>query len=48
MDELRIDALNRNTNNFKAEADQFNRFFRFADGRGINNTSGFRPKSPDG
>jgi hypothetical protein len=45
MDELCIDALYRNTNNFKAEADQFNRFFRFADGRGINNTSGFRPKS---
>src|SRR5262249_27438549 len=26
----------------------FNRFFRFADGKGINNTSGFRPKSKIG
>jgi hypothetical protein len=42
---LRVDALYRNTNDWKKEEDQFNRFFRFDDSKGINNTSGFRPKS---
>ena len=41
---LRIDHLYRNTNNWTSEDDQFNRFFRFSDGMGINNVSGFRPK----
>jgi Restriction endonuclease AspBHI N-terminal/Restriction endonuclease len=45
LDSLRIDALYRNTNNWNSEEDQFNKFFRFSDGKGINNTSGFRPKS---
>jgi hypothetical protein len=48
LTELRVDAVYRNTNNWKAPADQFNRFFRFSDGVGINNTSGFRPKSKNG
>ncbi len=42
---IRIDALYRNTNNWSSDEDQFNKFFRFSDGKGINNTSGFRPKS---
>ncbi|MBM3740896.1 MAG: restriction endonuclease [Acidobacteria bacterium] len=46
--ELRIDATYRNTNDWKKSEDVFNRFFRFADGKGINNTSGFRPKSRAG
>ena len=46
--ELRVDASHRNTNNWKNPSDVFNRFFRFADGKGINNTSGFRPKSRAG
>jgi hypothetical protein len=45
---LRIDASYRNTNNWQNLHDVFNRFFRFADGKGINNTSGFRPKSRAG
>jgi hypothetical protein len=48
LTELRVDAVYRNTNNWRAPADQFNRFFRFSDGVGINNTSGFRPKSKNG
>jgi hypothetical protein len=48
LSELRLDAVYRNTNNWQNPADQFNRFFRFSDGRGINNTSGFRPKSRKG
>ena len=48
LDELRVDASYRNTNNWKNPNDVFNRFFRFADGKGINNTSGFRPKSKGG
>lgn len=48
LSELRLDAVYRNTNNWRSPADQFNRFFRFSDGRGINNTSGFRPKSRKG
>ena len=48
LSELRVDAAYRNTNNPRAPADQFNRFFRFSDGVGINNTSGFRPKSKKG
>jgi hypothetical protein len=46
--QLRIDSLYRNTNDWKKSTDQFNRFFRFADGKGINNTSGFRAKSRQG
>ena len=42
---LRLDSLYRNTNNWKNPEDQFNVFFRFVDGKGINNVSGFRPKS---
>lgn len=42
---IRVDASYRNTNNWKDRLDVFNKFFRFADGKGINNTSGFRPKS---
>ena len=43
--DLRIDAAYRNTNDWKKRDDVFNRFFRFADGKGITNTPGFRPKS---
>jgi hypothetical protein len=46
--EIRLDASYRNTNNWKSPEDLFNRFFRFEDGKGINNTSGFRPKSKAG
>ena len=46
--ELRVDALYRNTNDWQRPEDAFNRFFRFADNKGINNTSGFRPKSTAG
>jgi hypothetical protein len=45
MNELRIDQSLRNTNNPNNPVDVFNRFFRFSDGRGVNNTSGFRAKS---
>ena len=45
MNELRIDLSLRNTNNPNNPNDVFNRFFRFSDGRGINNTSGLRAKS---
>ena len=48
MDELRVDASYQNTGNWKKPHDEFNRFFRFADGKGINNTAGFRPKSRAG
>src|SRR5690242_14965179 len=41
--ELRVDALYRNTQDWKNPKDEFNRFFRFGEG-GINNVSGFRPK----
>lgn len=43
--QLQIDQCLRNTNNPKNPEDQFGRFFRFSDGKGINNTAGFRPKS---
>lgn len=46
--ELRVDATYRNTNNWRDDQDVFNRLFRFTDGKGINNTSGFRPKSKGG
>ncbi len=46
--ELSVDAVYRNTNDWQNPLDQFNSFFRFSDGRGINNTSGFRPKSRKG
>jgi len=42
---LRVDKTYKNTNNWKNKEDQFNKFFRFSDGKGINNVSGFRPKS---
>lgn len=42
---LRIDKPYRNTNNWKNPEDEFNKYFRFSDGKGINNVSGFRPKS---
>lgn len=45
VQELHIDKAYRNTNNWKDPEDEFNRFFRFEDGKGINNASGFRPKS---
>lgn len=45
INSLRIDALYRNTNDWNKSEDEFNKFFRFSDGKGINNTSGFRPKS---
>lgn len=48
MNLLRLDASLRNTNNPHNPKDEFNRFFRFGTGataKGINNTSGFRPKS---
>lgn len=47
-DKLRLDAVYRNTNDWQNPLDQFNSFFRFSDGLGINNTSGFRPKSRKG
>ena len=43
LSELRVDALYRNTANWKNASDEFNVFFRFPDG-GINNAAGFRPK----
>jgi hypothetical protein len=46
--ELRIDAFYRNTNDWKQPQDVFNKFFRFSDGKSINNVSGFRPKSKVG
>ena len=46
--DLRIDHLYRNTNNWNNPEDEFNIFFRFSDGKGINNVSGFRPKSAVG
>ena len=45
--QLRVDAVYRNTQNWKKEADEFNRFFRFPDG-GVDNVSGFRPKKRAG
>ena len=45
MQKLQIDTNLRNTNNPKNPADVFGKFFRFSDNKGINNTSGFRPKS---
>ena len=48
LDQLCIDVFYRNTNDWKKPDDRFNSFFRFADGKGINNTSGFRPKSKAG
>jgi hypothetical protein len=45
MLELRVDASYRNTNNWNLPIDEFGKFFRFADGRGIKNVGGFRPKS---
>lgn len=45
MSGLRVDAIYRNTNNWKLPNDEFGRFFRFEDGRGIKNVGGFRAKS---
>lgn len=46
--ELRVDASYRDLANWNHPDDQFNRFFRFNDGRGIANAQGFRPKSVKG
>jgi hypothetical protein len=43
--ELRVDASYRDLANWTHPDDQFNKFFRFSDGRGIANAQGFRPKS---
>lgn len=48
MRDLRVDASYRNTNNWNLPIDEFGKFFRFADGRGIKNVGGFRPKSRAG
>lgn len=48
MDTIRVDSSLRNTNNPNNPLDVFNKFFRFKDGRGINNASGFRAKSKAG
>jgi hypothetical protein len=45
---LRMDAMLRNTNNWKRPDDVFNRFFRFSDGKVVNNTAGFKAKSRAG
>jgi hypothetical protein len=45
VEQLHIDSSLRNTNNPKKPDDAFGKFFRFSDNKGINNTSGFRPKS---
>jgi hypothetical protein len=45
MQYLYIDASLRNTNRPSSPEEEFDKFFRFRDGLGINNTSGFRPKS---
>lgn len=44
LQDLRVDAVYRNTGRWNNPDDVFNRLFRFFD-KGINNTSGFRPKS---
>ncbi len=44
IDCLTIDVNYRNTNNWRNGHDEFNSFFRFADGLGINNNAGFRFK----
>lgn len=48
MKTLFVDAVYRSTNNPTMPQDEFDALFRFSDGRGINNTSGFRPKSKAG
>lgn len=45
LGEVRIDALYRNTNDWKKPEDKFNRFFRFADGKGITTLRGFARKA---
>ena len=45
--ELEIDRQYRNTGNWRLDADEFNRFFRFDDG-GIRNMGGFRAKKKAG
>lgn len=42
---LIVDMRFKNTNNWKDPIDEFNKFFRFDDGKGITNVGGFRPKS---
>jgi hypothetical protein len=46
--ELLLDASYRDLANWIHGADEFNKFFRFSDGRGIANAQGFRPKSRNG
>lgn len=48
VDGLQVDRIYRNTNNPNHPEDVFNRFFRFRDQKGINNTSGFRAKCKAG
>ena len=44
--DLRVEKLYRNTGNWKNESDEFNNMFRqFPDGKGIQNSGGFRYKS---
>lgn len=43
--DLRVDESYRNTNDWTQDEDVFGRYFRFADGKGVNNVAGFRPKS---
>jgi len=44
--DLRIDAIYRNTNNWKDPKDEFNSMFKsFPDGKGIQNAGGFRYRS---
>jgi hypothetical protein len=45
---LRVDGSYRDLANWTHEDDEFNKFFRFSDGRGITNAQGFRPKSRSG
>ena len=45
LQQLHVDGIYRNTNRWQDPGDVFNRFFRFADGKGIKNVGGFRAKS---
>lgn len=46
--ELRVDGSYRDLANWTHVDDEFNKFFRFSDNRGITNAQGFRPKSLTG
>ena len=45
IDNLHIEKDYKNTGNWKNADDEFNKFFRFKDGKGIKNMGGFRLKS---